>query len=153
MATLAQPTELGDFLGETIAEGDKRALSVLSVASSVVRAYVGPSAQEWDDEGIPDGARDVTIDVAARVWLNPGGLERDAIDDVQRGFGQQAHERFYLTAANRMILDALRPRTGGLFTVSVAAAEPPLDTIFVPTGPPPSGYPFPWYDVDDPLAR
>lgn len=152
-APLATPTELGDFVDETIDAGDKRALSVLSIASSVVRAYVGTAAEKWTDGEVPDGARDVVIDVAARVWVNPAGLESDAVDDAQRRFGVQAHERFYLTAANKMILDPLRARTGGLFTVSVAPQEPPLDTIFVPTGPPPSGPPFPWYAADDPLVQ
>ncbi len=150
-APLASPTDLGDFLDEEIAEDDPRAVSVLSIASNLVRAYVG-----WaeDPEVVPSAATDVTIDVAARVWLNPAGLESDGIDDVQRRFGAKAHERFYLTAANKMMLDPLRPktRTGGLYTVSVHDGRTD-STIYVPTGPPPSGQPFPWYAADDPLVQ
>ena len=150
-APLATPADLGDFLGEDITAEDARAVSVLSIASDLVRAYVG-----WaeDPTEIPSAASNVTVDVAARVWLNPGGLERDGIDDVQRGFGQQAHERFYLTPANKMMLSPLRPktRTGGLYTVSVHDGRTDT-TIYVPTAPEPSGDPFPWYAADDPLVQ
>lgn len=150
-APLALPTDLGDFLDDDIAQDDPRAVSVLSIASDLVRAYV-----KWaeDPADIPSAASNVTIDVAARVWLNPAGLESDAIDDAQRRFGTHAHERFYLTAANKMMLNPLRSkgRTGGLYTVSVRD-DREASTIYVPTAPEPSGYPFPWYSTDDPLIR
>lgn len=150
-APLATPTDLGDFLDDDIAQDDPRAVSVLSIASNLVRAYLDWSDSDPDE--VPDAAKSVVIDVAARVWLNPGGLESDAIDDTQRRFGIQAHERFYLTAANKMMLDSLRTRrTGGLYTISVRD-DRTSSTIYVPTGPPPSGYPFPWYATDDPLIR
>lgn len=148
---LVQPADLGEFLGEDITSDAPRAMSVLSVASDLVRAYLGWSE---DPPVIPGPVESVVVDVAARVWVNPGGLESDAIDDHQRRFGMQAHERFYLTAANKMMLDPLRPaaRHGGLFTVSVR--DDVLEgTIYVPTGPPPSGDPFPWYAADDPLVQ
>lgn len=148
---LADPTDLGDFLDDDIDRSDPRAVSVLSIASDLVRAYLGWSV---DPDEIPSAAANVTIDVAARVWLNPAGLESDAIDDSQRRFGMHAHERFYLTAANKMMLNPLRPkgRTGGLYTVSVRD-ESVHGTIYVPTAPAPSGDPFPLYAADDPLVQ
>lgn len=146
---LATPAELGAFVEESIEPDDARALSVLRIASNLVRAYLG-----WaeDPEGaLPEAAVDVTVDVAARVWMNPAGLESDAIDDAQRRFGTQAHERFYLTQANKLMLSPLRTRTGGLYTISVRD-DRAADTIYVPTAPPP-GPMFPWYASDDPLLR
>lgn len=147
--SLADPQELGAFLEEDIAADDARALSVLRIASNLVRAYLG-----WkeDPADIPEAATDVVVDVAARVWVNPAGVESDGIDDVQRRFGAQAHERFYLTRANKMMLEPLRQRTGGLYTISVHD-ERTDTTIYVPTAPAPSGDPFPWYAADDPLIR
>lgn len=148
-APLADPIDLGEFVDEAILADDRRAVSVLSIASNLVRAYL-----RWTDDPdeIPAAVTDVVIDVAARVWINPAGLESDAVDDAQRRFGTQAHERFYLTAANKMMLDPLRARTGGLYTVSVRD-EVAVRTIYVPTAPEPSGDPFPWYSTDDPLIR
>ena len=146
---LATPIALGDFLDDDIADEDPRAVSVLSIASNLVRAYLG-----WaeDPAEVPDAVPGVVVDVAARVWINPGGLESDAVDDAQRRFGVQAHERFYLTAANKMMLDPLKARTGGLYTISVRD-DRAHGTIYVPTAPKPSGDPFPWYAVDDPLVQ
>lgn len=148
-APLADPIDLGEFVDEAILAADRRAVSVLSIASNLVRAYL-----RWTDDPdeIPAAVTDVVIDVAARVWINPAGLESDAVDDAQRRFGNKAHERFYLTAANKMMLDPLRPRTGGLYTVSVRD-EVAERTVYVPTAPEPSGDPFPWYSTDDPLIR
>lgn len=145
---LATPAELGAFVEEDIEADDARALSVLRIASNLVRAYLGWSE---DPDEVPEVATDVTVDVAARVWVNPAGLESDAIDDAQRRFGIQAHERFYLTRANKLMLSPLGKRTGGLYTISVRD-DRATDTIYVPTAPAP-GPLFPWYASDDPLLR
>lgn len=150
---LAEVSDLAGFLDEQIAEDDLRARAVLRMASSVVRAYVG---KDWATEEIPEAAADVTMDVAARVWINPAGLVQDGIDDVTRRWSEStAPEGFYLTAANRTVLDALRTtRRGGLHTIATTRGDGDyLDTVYVPTGPPPSGYPFPWYAADDPLIQ
>ena len=151
---LAEVTDLAGFTGDQIAADDLRARAVLRMASSVVRAYAG---RKWENVGdIPEAAQDVTLDVAARVWYNPTGVAQDAVDDANRRFPEQvAAEGFYLTASNKMVLDGLRHKpNGGLWTLGVEKGDGyGLDTIYVPTGPPPSGYPFPWYTADDPLIQ
>lgn len=150
---LALPTDLAAFVGEEIGDSDARAVAVLRMAGSLVRAYTG---QQWSDgQDVPDAAADVTVDVAARVWSNPDALVGDAIDDFRRQWSDRAADGFYLTSANKMVLDSLRSDAGsrrGLFTVGTTRGDDYLDTVYVPTGPPPSGYPFPWYAADDPMV-
>ena len=43
------------------------------------------------------------------------------------------------------------PNPGFSFGRTTRGDEWPLDTVYVPTGPAPSGYPFPWYSADDPF--
>lgn len=150
---LASVPDLAAYVGEEIPEDDQRAGAVLRMASSVVRAYVGKT---FEGGTVPDGAADVTLDMAARVWFNPAGLVQDGVDDTTRRWAEsKVSEGFYLTAANKMILDSLRDRPqGGLYTLGVTRGDQSVNgTVYVPTGPPPSGYPFPWYDSDDPLIR
>lgn len=153
LAPLASISDLSARAGEEIPESDPRAGSVLSMASALVRAYVG---DDYADGTVPDGAVHVTVDVAYRVWTNPDSLVGDGIDDGTRRWSEQtASEGFYLTKANKLILDSLRTSSsnGGLWTLGVEKGADSLDTVYVPTGPPPSGYPFPWYAADDPLLQ
>lgn len=153
---LATVADLAARAGDTIDAADPQAGAVLDMASALVRAYVGSSLvpdPASDPLVFPDGAVQVTVDVAFRVWTNPDALIGDGIDDATRRWSDRAGEGFYLTAANKMILDSLRTpaSNGGLWTLGTTRGDDYLDTIYVPTGPPPSGYPFPWYAADDPL--
>lgn len=150
LAPLAEPTELGDLIGEELDPADKRAVSVLSIASDLVRAYIG-----WaeDPDPVPDVARSVALNVAARAWQNPAYAESDAVGEMQWRFGTQAPEGFYLSKSDKLMLNGLRRSSRpGLFTIETTRGEDYLDTVYVPTGPPPSGYPFPWYAADDPTV-
>ena len=151
LTPLATVTDLAARAGEEIPADDPQAGSVLSMASALVRAYVG---NDWADVEIPDAATQVTVDVAYRVWTNPDGLVGDGIDDANRRWAESsAAEGFYLTKANKLILDSLRTPAAsrGIWTLGVEKGDAYLDTIYVPTAPEPSGYPFPWYAADDPM--
>lgn len=147
---LATVADLSARANEDIEDTDLHAQSILSMASSVVRAYVGTDFVDVDP--IPDGATQVTVDVAYRVWSNPDSLVRDGIDDAQRGWSERtASEGFYLTAANKLVLNSLRkPRSNrGLWTLGVEKGDDYRDTVYVPTAPAPSGYPFPFLSTDE----
>ena len=151
LTPLATVAQLAARAGEEIDANNAQAGSVLDMASALVRAYVGS-----DLESFPDAAVQVTVDVAYRVWTNPDALVGDGIDDSSRRWAEStASEGFYLTKSNKMILDSLRTpaSNGGLWTLGTTRGDDYLDTIYVPTGPPPSGYPFPWYAADDPFIQ
>lgn len=127
-----------------------QAESILLMASAVVAAYIG---QDFDDGAVPLAASQVTINVAYRVWVNPDGLVGDTIDDASRRWSERtSSEGFYLTAADKMILDGLRKPAAnrGLWSLGVTRGSGVDGTVYVPTGPAQSGYPFPWYSSDDP---
>jgi hypothetical protein len=157
LTPLATVADLAARAGETIDPADGRAGSVLAMASALVRAYVGSDLEPTEPEtGYPDAAIQVTVDVAYRVWTNPDGLVGDSIDDASRRWSERAAtDGFYLTAANKMILDSLRTSAsnGGLWTLGVEKGTDYLNTVYVPTAPEPAGYPFPWYAADDPLVQ
>lgn len=148
LPSLASVLDLSARAGETITD-DLAAGAVLDMASAVVRAYV---RTDYVDAPVPDAARIVTVEVAYRVWRNPDGLIGDGIDDVTRRWSDRSGDGFYLTAAEKLVLDGLRSDGGGgLWTLGVTKNDIDADTAYVPTGPPPSGYPFPWYAADDPF--
>lgn len=154
LTPLASVADLAARAGETIAVYDPQAGSVLSMASALVRAYIGNDYAEEGDV-VPDAATQVTVDVAYRVWTNPDNLVGDSIDDASRRWSEQtAGEGFYLTKANKLILDTLRTHTAnrGVWTLGVEKGDDYDNTIYVPTAPEPAGYPFPWYAADDPLV-
>ena len=158
LTPLATVADLAARAGETIDPDNAQAGSVLAMASALVRAYVGSTLvpdPAPDPLVFPDAAVQVTVDVAYRVWTNPDALIGDSIDDASRRWSDRAADGFYLTAANKMILDSLRTpaSNGGLWTLGTTRGDDYLDTIYVPTGPPPSGYPFPWYAADDPMIQ
>lgn len=153
LPSLATVYDLAARAGEAISIDDKHAGAVLDMASALVRSYVGKT---WAEDGavVPDAAVFVVVDVAFRAWTNPEGLIADAIDDGSRRWSERAAEGFYLTAANRTMLDSLRSSRRGLWTLGTTRGDDVMDTVYVPTGPPPSGYPFPLYAADDdPLAQ
>lgn len=147
---LASVSDLAARADEEIPDGNKHAGAVLDMASALVRSYVGKT---WESDEVPDIAKHVTVDVAFRAWSNPEGLVADAIDDGSRRWSERAADGFFLTAANKTMLDTLRSTRRGLWTLGATRGDEVVDTIYIPTGPPPSGYPFPWYASDDPFLQ
>lgn len=154
---LASTADLAARAREAISAEDEGALWVLDTASALIRSYTAKTFlpdgwEEGDEFTAPDGARAVAVEVAYRVWTNPDNLVADSIDDSSRRFSERAAEGFYLTDADKIILDGLKSKRSGLWTLGVTRGDDYTDNVFVPTGPPPSGDPFPWYAADDPLV-
>lgn len=127
----ANADDLGEWLGESIAESDiDRAEFALRFASSLIRAE---TARDWlDDDGklvepLPDVLSQVTVMSASRAFVNP-----DAVEDVSEGIDDfNTRERrkvqdagVYLTKAERrMLANLVRSKTGGLGTVSTKRGD------------------------------
>jgi hypothetical protein len=150
LSPLATPADLAAWTGETIDSNDARAEAVLSFASALVRAYTG---ETWDsdDDAAPAEVCGVVVQAAARVWGNPKSLESLTVDDTTPRWGSAGTMGVYLTEADKDILG--RYVTGGPSDIGSIGLSvnggPTRDTVFVPTGPPPAGYPFPWYSADE----
>lgn len=151
---LAQVSDLAAWVGQTIESDDPRAGAVLSAASALVRGY---TKETWVDEngdlvGVPDDAAAVVVQVAARAWLNPNpNLKNWNKGPFAEGYFDAASLGLYLSDADKDALADYR-ETGastGLGTIGITRGDLGYDTVYVPTGPPPSGYPFPWYAADD----
>lgn len=149
---LAQVSDLAAWVGQTIESDDPRAGAVLSASTALVRAYAGETWMNGDALGdVPGDVVAVVVQAAARVWANPDGLTSFTIDDSTRRWGESARDGLYLTASEKEILSAYRTSASatGLGTIGVTRGDLGYDTVYVPTGPPPSGYPFPWYDAEE----
>ena len=150
---LAEVSDLADWTGRSIDPSDPRAGAVLLRASALVRAYTG---QTWTNAGgdlqdVPEVVAGIVVQVAARVWMNPAGLSSITVDDATRRWGADGSGGLMLTDAEKAVLadymDGGAPADLGV----VSFTRGPLGngTVYVPTGPPPSGPPFPWYSSED----
>lgn len=151
---LAAVSDLAKWTGQTIAEADPRAGAVLSHASNRVRVY---TRMTWVTEGgeltdVPDIVRDVVVRVAARAFRNPEDLDSVTLDDGTKRWGSV--RGLVLTDEDREDLAEFRmvAPPSGFGVVGTTRGDDFLSTIYVPTAPAPSGYPFPWYDSDDPAV-
>lgn len=149
---LALVSDLAAWVGQEIPDADPRAGAVLHAASALVRSFTG---QTWATDGtldadMPDVVSAVTVQVAARVWLNPAGLVSFSVDDGTRRWGEAGAAGLYLTQHEKDVLgDHVAGGQSDLGTVSFTRGTIGLDTIYVPTAPEPSGPPFPWYAAED----
>lgn len=151
---LATVNDLAAWVGQTIESADPRGEAVLSAASALVRGY---TSQSWVDEHgdlvetVPDDVAAVVVQVAARAWLNPNpNLRNWNKGPFAEGYFDAASLGLHLTAADKDALAHYR-NTGastGLGTIGITRGDTGLDTVYVPTAPAPSGYPFPWYAAD-----
>lgn len=146
--TLASVAELGDWLGEPIADDSaeyKRAELCLRAASALVRAESGRTwlAEDGNLEPVPETAKLVTLYCASRVFDNREGQNRWNVDDA--GGGWKVDEAgAYLTASEKDTLSKHAGRRfGGMGTVSTTRGDlcRPVSG-WVPTD---GGPPFPWY--------
>lgn len=149
MTTLPPPIgDLAAWVGQDIAPSDPRAGAVLSAASNLVSAYAG---KDWTTEDAPADVADIVVQVAARVYLSPANtnVRNWTKGPFNEGYFDAAANGLYLTDEEKTALNRFRTVASGLGTLSVTRGEGAGSTIYVPTGPPPSGYPFPWYDGTD----
>lgn len=150
----ALPPPVGDlaaWVGQDIPDSDPRAVAVLSAASSLVIGYAEKTTEWVADVEVPGDVASIVVQVAARVWLNPGGLQSVTVDDATRRWFDGAANGLDLTDREKSILDRFRTNASGLGVLSTTREDPSTGTIYVPTSPPPAGYPFPWYDASDPF--
>jgi len=150
---LASKSDLSAWLGRAIPGDDQRAGAVLSHASTRVRTYMRMTWVKEDGslDDVPDVVRDVVVRVASRAWRNPEDLDSITLEDGTKRWG--AARGLMLTDEDREDLDSLRASsTGptGLGVVETYRGDALGDnTVYVPTGPAPSGYPFPYLTTDD----
>lgn len=138
---LATVPELAIRVQETIDEDDPRALYFLQSASATVRAYVGLNwVDETGDEleGVPDIAHDITIECAARVWLNPEGLTQETAGPFTDRRPELYADSFFLTGTEKSKLGSLRSSgLGGFWTVQQTKGDNYMPYIEVPVSPQP----------------
>ena len=145
---LAEVSDLAAWVGQAIPDSDPRAGAVLSAASALVRSYAGVT---WEGVAAPEDVSAVVVQVASRVWLNPNGVVSVTLDDGSLRWSEASAAGLYLTDADKAVLSSYQTQGAdsfGLGTVSMAGGSTVNDTTYVPTGPPPSGYPFPWYSTE-----
>lgn len=151
LPSLAQVGDLAAWVGKVIPPADPRAGAVLSHASNRVRTYCGQTWVKEDEslDDVPDTVRDVVVRVAARVWWNKEELDSVTVDDGTKRWGST--RGLVLTDEDREDLAPFRvagtPR--GMGILSTYRDDPATSTIYVPTAPEPSGYPFPFLSSDD----
>lgn len=122
---LAEIADLEARLGSQV-DDETKAEALLDYASALVRKHVG---ELWvDEEGdltdLPDGVRQVVVEMVARAVANPLGVTQaqETVGPFSQGvsFGQDAHQRIYLTKADKTILG--RGTSGDAFSVDTAPA-------------------------------
>lgn len=133
LTPFAKVEDLADWLGETIEESSadyKRAKGALRMASALVRTETGKdwtNGQGGIEESIPEALELVTLQSAARGFMNPRGQTSDneSIDDYITGGRFLVEESgIYLTSSERSMLAPLSGRRfGGIGTVSRTRGE------------------------------
>jgi hypothetical protein len=91
---------------------------------------------------------DIVVQVAARVWQNPTGAVSWTKGPFSERYSDATAQGLYLTDAEKSTLNRYRTAASGIGTLGVTRGDLGSDTIYVPTGPEPAGYPFPWYAAD-----
>lgn len=130
LPTLATAAALADWVGEAAFAGadERRATGALRMASALVRRETG---KDWTDPAnpaalinpVPEPVEVVTLQAAARAYVNPEFLTGDRIDDGQV-FRKLDEAGLYLTASEKDLLAPLSGRAfGGLGTVSTTRGE------------------------------
>lgn len=152
---LATVSALAAWVGQAIEPADPRAGAVLSGASALVRAFTGRTWVNDQDEldDVPDAVATIVVQAASRVWHNPSG----AVSWTKGPFSERYSESavaagLYLTDTEKELLAEFQTGQSatGLGTITFTSGAPGRNTLYVPTAPAPSGYPFPWYAADDP---
>lgn len=147
MAALATVSDLEGLLGQTLDDaGRSRAAAVLDRVSSLVRS----EGLAWADiPSVPESVVTVVLDIAHRVFLNPQNFRQVTSGPFA---GSYSFVGLHLTGAERRIVRRAAGRRSGLQVISTTRDDFGDGTVWIPTGPEPSGQPFPWYAEDDPTA-
>lgn len=101
--------DLGTYLNLGAKLDSTRGTLVLDLALQRAQAIVDP---------VPDPARPLILDVAARGYVNPEGTVQESVGGIGRTYSSQG---VYLTRRERADLRRLRGGAGGAFTVNPIA--------------------------------
>jgi hypothetical protein len=153
LPALADLTALAGWLGEEIPPGDTRAATALGAASTLVRSETGQTwvdATSGDLTAVPDAVQVVTVQVAARLWRNPGGVVQDTTGPFTVRWAEAAGQGLYLTSTEKAVLAPFRLRRP-LWTQRAGKDDDYLtdiatDTVYVDVA---GGEPMPWYEAGD----
>ena len=145
---LADVQDLADWIGEPIPAGTlehTRAERVIRYASILVQDEAGTSfvSETWQSS-VPEKAVSVTLQVAARGYLNPESWGNERTDDWGGGGRPVEELGMYLTATEKALLSEFRPAKPkgiGIMRLERPGAEVPYHG-YVTT---PDGPPIPWY--------
>jgi hypothetical protein len=140
-------SDLATWLGVSIANEDPRAEAVIAAASALVRSFTG---RTWVDVPAPDDVKSVAVQVAGRVWTNPPtGVSSQSRGPFSVTYADAGALGMFLSADEKIILGRYKVGRHGLYSIGVTKNDAYSDTIYVPTAPAPSGYPFPWLTSED----
>lgn len=147
---LAAVSDLAAWVGQEIPDEDPRAGAVLSASSALVRAY---TSETWVEDDVltdvPDVVVAVVVQVAGRVWRNPEGVTSRSSGPFSERYADAVSSGLFLTTEEKnMLAEFVQAASTGLGTLGTTRGDAGYDTVYVPTGPAPSGYPFPWYAAD-----
>lgn len=118
MAALAEPTDLGTYLGITLEDDDARAILVLSLASADVLRLAGAGGQDWGVGNVPDDVLAVVLADASRRWENPAGANETRTGPFSKGWDVAA----WITADERETVTAYNSGSvNGLSSIRVEA--------------------------------
>lgn len=126
MANIITGADLAPWVGRTAGELDMHpfALAVMGQASNLVR---GAAKQlTWGEvvDGVlvpvPARAKDIAVQVAARVFTNPRMLERRGSGPITETFAQEMLTGMALRPVEQEELYSLRASKGGLWTISTS---------------------------------
>lgn len=103
---LADVTDLGDWLGESITEdGDvRRAKWLLRRATSLVLETCGRVARPWTPADVPGGVQEIILSCAARAYVNPESWNYERLDDWMGGGKPVPEDGLYLTPTEKKSL-------------------------------------------------
>ena len=153
---LASVADLAVRVQETIPADDPLAVYFMRAASATVRAYVGLNWVNDDGTalvGVPDIAHDITVEVAARVWMNPEGNTQETAGPFTERRPELYADSFFLTGTEKSKLGSLRPSgLGGLWTVQQTKGEGYFPYLSVPVVPQP-GEDIPYFVPGTPGAQ
>lgn len=132
---LATVDELEAALGTSVDQA--QAISLLGRASAIVRAFTGST---WLDEDgnlddVPDDVPGVVVGMVERATRNEtgevGGSETIGPFTWSHSFGQEAAQKLYLTAMDKLVLRAAVGSTGlGVISTTRGPVETPAVTDY-----------------------
>lgn len=144
---LATVADLAIRVQETIADADPLAVYFMRAASATVRAYVGKNWVNTAGDAlvdVPDVVHDITVEVAARVWMNPEGNTQETAGPFTERRPELYADSFFLTGTEKSKLGAMRSSgLGGLWTIQQTRGDNTVPYTTVPVTPLP-GEPLPY---------